>query len=197
MLLYAIHVLRYILRNALTATQLEVLERNLKDVGHRDSIANDIKNMVDNKQSTHRGKDRLTQTTGRKVYARSIRFIMSTKDLVLAVSRLDKHGVAPIVLTGVYTLVTVLQNENEEAQTALMTGLEVAGIVGLWTSIEKNQILKNQNERLTTQYKKLSALIIELYEGIIVLLGTMMGYYDKSRLRKYFRCLKVSTLTIV
>lgn len=139
------------------------------------------------KQDGLRAKDGLTQSTDRKLQSRSVRFTMSTRDLAMGLARLDPHKIAPAVLGGVYTIVQVLDNDTEESRAAMMTTLELAGIVALWTSIEKRQISKNSHPGLKALYQKLSELIVKLYEGIIVLFGTMMAYFDKNRFRKWFK----------
>lgn len=166
-----------------------MLEKNLNEMDNRDTIAKDIQQIVNTKQDKLRAKDSLTQSTDRKFTSRSVRFMMSTKDLAMGLARLDPHKIAPIVLGGVYTIVQVLQNDTEEFQTAMTTTLELAGIVALWTCIEESQIQKNLNPRLDGLYQRLSGLIVNLYEGIIVLFGTMMAYHDKSRFRKWFKTL--------
>lgn len=105
----------------------------------------------------------------------------------MGLARLDPLGIAPVVLGGVYTIVRVLHNDTEESQVAMTAVLELAGIVALWAGVEKRQISKNSRPRLKVQYQKLSELIVKLYEGIIVLFGTMMAYYDQNRFRRCSR----------
>lgn len=166
-----------------------MLKQNLTQLDNRDTIANDIKQIVNTKQDKLRAKDGLTQSTGRKFKSRSVRFMMSTKDLAMGLARLDPHGIAPIVLGGVYTIVQVFQNDAEGSEAAMTTTLELAGIVALWTRIERSQISKNSNPKLIKYFQELSELIVKLYEGIIVLFGTMMAYFNKKRFGKWFKTL--------
>ena len=106
---------------------------------------------------------------------------MSTKDLAMGLARLDHHGIAPIILGGVYTIVKVLDNDSEESQAAMTIPLELAGIVAVWTKFENRQISQGTNSRLVQSYKKLGNLIVRLYEGIIVLFGIIIAYLEKNR----------------
>ncbi|PMD56613.1 uncharacterized protein K444DRAFT_666200 [Hyaloscypha bicolor E] len=115
---------------------------------------------------------------------RSVRFLMSTKDLAMGLARLDPHGIAPIVLGGVYTVVSVFDNNTEECQAALTITLELAGIVAVWTGVENHQISKNSDQRLNKLYAKLSDQIVGLYEDIIVLFGTILTWLDRNQVRK-------------
>lgn len=142
---------------------------------------------MNTKQGRRHAEDGLTQTAGRKLESRSVRFMMSTRDLAMGLARLDPHGIAPFILGGIYAIVLVLHNDTEESRAAMIAVVELAGIVALWTGIEKKQISRNSNPRLNKRYQKLSELIVNLYEGIIVLLGTMMAYFDKNRFRKCLR----------
>ena len=169
------------MKSTLMNVQLLILKRNFNDLKSRDTIANDIATMVETKQATVRGKDGISESNARKVLTRSARFIMSTKDLAMGLARLDHHGIAPIVLGGVYTVVGIIQNDSDEHRAALTLTLDIAEIVALWNSIEKYQISKNLNPNLKDLYEKLSHAITSLYQEIIVLLGTMMAYFDKSR----------------
>ena len=175
------------LNNAPTKSQLRLLEQNLNELNNRDNIADDIERIVNTKQGRLHAKDGLTHSAGRKLESRSVRFMMSTRDLAMGLARLDPHGIAPVILGGVYAIIRVLNNDTEESQAAMTAVLELAGIVALWTGIEKNQISKNSRSRLGIRYQKLSELIVNLYEGIIVLLGTMMAYFDENRFRKCSR----------
>lgn len=177
------------LKSGLTNSQLRLLEQNLNELNDRDNIAKDIEQIVNTKQDRLHDRDGLTQSTGRKFESRSVRFVTSTRDLAMGLARLDSHGIAPIVLGGVYSIVRILQNDTEESRAAMTAALELARIVEPWTGIEKIQISKNSRLRMKEQYQELSELIVRLYEGIIVLLGTMIAYFDKNRVRKWFKML--------
>lgn len=177
------------MESAPTSTQLRLLEQNLKELNNGDTVANDMEQIVNTKLDKFHADDGLTQSTGRNFESRSIRFLMSTRDLAMGLARRDPYGIAPVVLGAVYSIVRVLQNDTEESKTAMTVALELAGIIALWTGIETRQILKNSRPRLEALYQKLSDLIVKLYEGIIVLFGTMMAYFDKSRFRKCFKML--------
>ena len=139
---------------------------------------------MNTKQDKLHANDGLAQSTSRNFESRSVRFMMSIKDLAMGLARLDPHGIAPTALGAVYTIVRVLQNDTEENQIATTIALELAGMIALWTGIEERQISKNSRPKLEDLYQKLSDLIVKLYEGIIVLFGTMVAYFDKGRFRK-------------
>lgn len=106
---------------------------------------------------------------------------MSGQNLATGLARLDPHGVAPIVLGGVYTLVQILLNNSDESRAAMTIPLELAEMVALWNSTEKNQIMRNSNPSIEAPFEKLSESIKVLFEGIIALLGRMMVYFDRGR----------------
>lgn len=116
---------------------------------------------------------------------RTTKVALSLKDVAMGLARLDKHGVAPIILGGLYTVIQVIQGDTDESSTAMTATLEIGYIVSLWSSVEKQQILKNINPTLTDLYRKLSIAIVRLYKDIIVLLGKMVAYFAKSRFREY------------
>ena len=106
------------------------------------------------------------------------------KDVAMGLARLDHHGVAPVVLGGIFTVIQVVQGVTDESLNAMTATLEIGYIVSLWNTVEKRQILRNRDPRLTELYEKLGDAIIRLYKGIIVLLGQMVAYFNKSRLRE-------------
>ncbi len=176
--------------------QLSILEKNFNDIENRDTIANDIATIVETKQATARGKDGISESNARRVVTRSAKFIMSTKDLTMGLARLDHHGIAPIVLGGVYTIVGIIQNDNDEHRAALTLTLDIAETVALWNSIEKHQISKNLNPNLTDLYEKLSHAIISLYQRVIESLGTMMAYFVKARWGKCSKSFPANSILI-
>ena len=103
----------------------------------------------------------------------------------MGLSRLDPHGVAPLVLGGIYTIFQVVQNDSDERRTALSLALDISETMALWQSIESYQISPNLNPKCSDLYESLGKAIIQLYQRIIVLLGTMMAYFDKGRWSKY------------
>jgi hypothetical protein len=115
----------------------------------------------------------------------------------MGLARLDPHGVAPVVLGCVYTLVQTLANNSDEHCVAILITLEIAQVIGLWTDIEEKQTSKNQNsqlERLKEMYEKLSQAVVRLFEKIIELLTTMMMWFDEPRWRKCFRAARVKSM---
>lgn len=102
----------------------------------------------------------------------------------MGLARLDHHGVAPVVLGGIFTVIQVIQGATDESLTAMTATLEIGYIVSLWNTVEKRQILRNRDPRLMESYEKLSDAIIQLYKDIIVLLGQMVAYFSKSKLRE-------------
>ena len=101
----------------------------------------------------------------------------------MGLARLDHHGVAPVVLGGIFTVIQVIQGATDESLTAMTATLEIGYIVSLWNTVEKRQILRNRDPRLTQSYEKLSDSILQLYKDIIVLLGQMVAYFSKGKLR--------------
>ena len=158
-----------------------MLEKNFNELESRGSVVNDIAQVVDVKQTKLRKEDGVSQSRGRQILSRSARFTMSTEKLVMGLARLDKHGIAPMVLGGVYTVIKVIQNDSDECNAAMSLTLDIAELIALWNSIGKYQISKNLNPNLYDLYKKLSNSIVHLYKNVIVFLGTRMAYFDKSR----------------
>ena len=119
------------------------------------------------------------------------------KDVTMGLARLDKHGIAPIVLGVVFTVIQVFQEATDEFRIALTMTLESGYIVSLWNTVEKRQILSNQDPTLTESYERLSDAIVRMYENIVVLLGTMVAYFTKSNLRDYNRApSSISAMTV-
>lgn len=161
--------------------QLQVLQKNFEGLENRKTIAADIATIIEPKQASLRAKDGVSDSRAQKAITRSARFALSTKDLVMSLARLDAHGIAPFVLGGIYTVVQVVQNDSDEHCAALSLTLDIAATVALWHSVEQYQIDQNVNPKLKSSYDELGNAIVELYQRIIVLLGTMMGYFDKDR----------------
>lgn len=103
----------------------------------------------------------------------------------MGLSRLDQHGITPIVLGGVFSVIQVIQGATDEAATAMSATLEIGYIVLLWTAVEQRQILRNRYPDLTELYTQLSGAILKMYRNIIVLLGKMVAYFRKSKFRTY------------
>jgi hypothetical protein len=158
-----------------------VLEKNLKALDNKDSLVEDIASILNEKGERLLAQDGISQSRGRRYLARGVKFMMSGQNLAMGLARLDPHGVAPIVLGGVYTLVLILQNNSDESRAAMTIPLELAEMVALWNSTEKNQIMRNSNPTLKALFEKLSKSIKVLFEGIIALLGRMMVYFDRRR----------------
>ena len=150
-------------------------------MSNRDTIANDIATFVEEKQLKVRGADGITESRTRQVLTSSARFVLSTRNLWTGLARLDPHGIAPIVLGGIYTVFQIIQNDSDDRRTALALTLDIADTVALWNSIEKYQISKNLNPVLEPLYEKLRKRIIQLYQRVMVLLGGMMAYFDRGR----------------
>lgn len=158
-----------------------MLKVNFDELDSKEEILRRIARTINEKQAELRAKDGVSQSKGLKALSRTARFIMSTKDAVMGVSRLDPHGIAPIALGGVYTLVQLIQGGSDESQAALSITLEVAELVAFWTAVEKRQISTNRNPSLGKLYTELSTAVVNLYKAIIVLLGTLIAYFHRSR----------------
>lgn len=175
------------LNRALTPLQLQALEDNLGDLNSDGSLGDRILQLEKEQQAKIRSKDGVRATSWRRWLARTARAALSTKDVAMGLARLDKHGIAPIVLGGVFTVIRVIQEVTDEFHAAMAMTLEIGYIVSLWNTVEKRQILSNQDPMLADSYGKLSDAIVRMYENIVVLLGTMVAYFNKSKLRKCTR----------
>ena len=149
-----------------------------------DSLGDRISRLGAAQQATIRSKDRVRPIRWRRWLGRTARAALSTKDVAMGLARLDHHGVAPVVLGGMFTVIKVIQGATDESLTAMTATLEIGCIVSLWNTVEKRQILRNRDPRLTESYEKLSDAIIQLYKDIIVLLGQMVAYFSKSKIRE-------------
>ena len=169
-----------------------MLRKNFEGLQNRNTIAQDIANVVEAKQISVCGTDGISQSRTREAVAHSARFVTSTKDLVMGLSRLDPHGIAPIVLGGIYTVVQIVQNDSDERRAALSLTLDMSETVAVWQSVERYQISQNLNQNCEDLYEALSKAIVQLYQRIIVLLGTMMAYFDKGRWGEYYVKLNIA-----
>ncbi len=165
-------------------SQVAVLESNFNDLGNRETIAKEIATIIEEKLAKGRGKDGISEGVQRKFFARSTKFILSTKDIGMVFARLDHHEIAPVALGGLYTVAQIIQNDSDEHRAAFSLTLQIVETVALWNSVEQYQILKNRNQNLSALYEELSNTIVMLYQSIIVLLGTMIVYFEKSKWRK-------------
>lgn len=127
-----------------------------------------------------RAKDGVSQGRLRRKLKSGAKLVLSTKDLGMGLGRLDNHNVAPIVLGGVYCLALLIGECTEEDLAAMKITMEIAELVALWTSVEKLQIRRQHHGHLQTLYARLSEQIVKLYKIIIVLLGTLMAYFDSK-----------------
>jgi hypothetical protein len=99
----------------------------------------------------------------------------------MRLSTLDPHGVASLVLGGIYIVFQVVQNDSDERRTALSLALDISETVALRHSVESYQISQNRNPKCNDLYEALGKALIQLYQRIVILLGTMMAYFDKGR----------------
>lgn len=160
------------------------MEANLGNVNSNDLLGDRISRLGDAQQATNRSKDGIRPIFWRRLLGRTARAALSTKDVAMGLARLDHHGVAPVILGGIFTVIQVIQGATDESLTAMTATLEIGYIVSLWNTVEKRQILRNRDPRLTASYEELSDAIIQLYKDIIVLLGQMVAYFSKSKLRE-------------
>lgn len=174
------------MKRTLTPLQLKILEVNLKDLTSNGSLGDRISQLNDAQQVNIRSGDGVRQTSWQRRLRRTARAILSMKDVTMGLARLDKHGLAPIVLGGVFKVIQVIQNHTDERLAAMTATLEIGYIVSLWNTVENKQIL-NQDPTLTKLYEKLSDAIVRLYQDIVVLLGKMVAYFGKSKLRECTR----------
>lgn len=172
------------MKRTLTPLQLEMLVVNLEDLTSNDSLGDRISQLNDAQQAKIRSKDGVRPTAWRKWLGRTARATLSMKDVAMGLARLDHHGIAPIVLGGVFTVIQVIQGSTEESLAAMTATLEIGYIVSLWNTVEKGQILRNRDPKLAELYGKLSDAIVRLYKNIVVLLGKMVAYFGKSRWRE-------------
>ena len=163
------------------------MEDNLGDVNSDGSLGDRILQLEKEHQAKIRSKDVVSQTSWRRWLGRTARAALSIEDVAMGLARLDKHGVAPIVLGGVFTVMKLIHGVTDESRAAMAMALELGYIVSLWNTVEKRQILSNQDPTLAKSYGKLSDAIVRMYENIVVLLGTMVAYFNKSKLRKCTR----------
>lgn len=163
-----------------------ILEKNLKDLGNRASLADDIGQMLEERHEKIRAKDGVSQSRTRKFFTRGAKFVVATKDLGMGLARLDPHKIAPVVLGGVYCLSQYIVGATEVDLAAIEVTIEIAEIFALWNYLEERQMNKQHNQQLRVLYEELGGAIARMYEVAIVLLGTLMKYFD-SKWRKYTR----------
>ena len=179
------------MRRKLTSTQTMTLEQHMADMDGNDSIADDIAKLVQERQAKLRAKDNISQKPVQRCLARVTKFMITARSGIMGIagpiSSTDPHHIAPLALGVLFIGVQVLDNDNNEQLTAMTITLDVAELVALWTAMEKGQILKNQNPNLTELYAKLSDAVVRLYEQVLILLGTMVHYFQKCRFRKSSR----------
>ena len=161
--------------------QAAILEKNFESLANQDTLISDITNLTEIKENQGQKPGRSTASRVRRVFTRSAKSALSTKEAGMGLAKLDPYGIAPFVLGGVYTVFEVVQNNSEERDSAVALALDVAEVVALWNSIERYQISKNLNSRLDPLYDELSNAIVELYRKIIVLLGTTIAHLEKGR----------------
>lgn len=169
-------------RKRLTAYQLSALDRTL--VTHGSITGRDIERLVGEKQAKIRSSDGASPSKWRKALHKTTKTILLTKDTAMGFARLDPHKVAPLVLAGVYTIVQIIDGDEEQIRAAMTSTLKLGNIVSLWNCVEEQQIRKNQNESLKDRYSRLSQAIVHMFEQVIMLLAKTMAFFD-SRWRKY------------
>lgn len=174
------------MKRMLTPPQLEELESNLKNLNSNKSLGDRISQLNDAQQAGIRSKDGVRPTGLRRKLGRTARAALSMKDVAMGLARLDHHGIAPIVLGGVFTVIQLIQGSTDDSLAAMTATLEIGYTVSLWNAVEKGQILENRDEMLTKLYGRLSEAILRLYKVIIVLLGEMVAF-RKSKMRECTR----------
>ena len=154
----------------------------LATAGGEVNIANQLQIALNERRQSLKGRDGVSQTVTQRVIQRGSKFILSTEKVVMGVSRFDHHGIAPLVLGGVYTLVKCVQGYTEEQLAALRVTVDIPEIIALWTSVEAREIRRPHPENQQQDYASLSREIKEMYQVVIVLLNTLLRYFNsKSR----------------
>ncbi|MCJ1468740.1 hypothetical protein MMC07_007370, partial [Pseudocyphellaria aurata] len=155
------------------------LKEYLKDDDNEITLADRIGDMLNERYDRVRGKDATSQSQWRKYLQRTTKSISSTQTLGMAIARLDPHGIAPIVLGGLYCLVQVAG--GSQSSSAINATMEIADLIALWDCVEELQIKRNKNSELQKSYEELSGEVVKMYKAVIVLLGTMMVYFNSKR----------------
>jgi hypothetical protein len=158
--------------------QLLILEKNLEDLDYKDSLAGNIGGMLEARYEKIRATDGISQSRTRKVFSRTAKFISSTKDLGMGLSRLDPNRIAPIVLGGVYCLAQCIDGATEISLVAIKATMDIAELFALWNCLEERQMKKQHNKELQGLYDELSEEVARMYQVAIRLLGTLMKYFD-------------------
>lgn len=161
-------------------SQYDALSKHLELLEHEDDIVKSITTAPENSLNRMDGTAGVSQSTTQRCIQRGTKFMTSTERVGMGVARLDPHGIAPLVLAGVYTLVKCIEGATEDQRIANRLTMEIPELITLWTSIEQRTIRREHSSNQEEDYRKLCAEIVKMYRVIVVLLGTLVKYFDDS-----------------
>jgi hypothetical protein len=142
-----------------------------------------VSQMLEKQRNKILAEDGVSQAPWRRTVRHGLRYVLALQAPVLSISRLDPHGIAPLVLSGFFCMIQVGQGGVQQSQEIIAVSMELGQLIALWTCVEERQIKRNMNASLEKLYERLSDEIIEMYKAIIVLLGKLLPLTD-SRMRK-------------
>lgn len=91
--------------------------------------------MLEKQHSKLLAENKVSQAPWRRNVRHGLRYISALQGPVLAVARLDPHGVAPLVLSGFFCLVQLGQGGSQQSAEAVSVSMEVGELIALWTCV--------------------------------------------------------------
>jgi len=124
-----------------------------------------------------------------------VKSILLTKDLGMALARLDPYRIAPVVVTGIYCILQIVEGGDEDINRSKQYMKGIFQIVAYWTCVEEYEIGEDTNRELQKKCNELEKRVVEMYKEIIQLLVTLISY-SKSKWGMCMLSLSQSVKTI-
>lgn len=152
----------------------------LRNSSSEESLTDTLSRELEAQEEKLQAEDRVSQTRIRKELRNLSNFILSTKDVGMGVARLDPYRVAPIVLGCIYGVAQFVNGATEESLIAMRMISDIAQSIAYWVAVEQHHIARNGLLSLKPEYDELSEEIVKMYKDMIILLGTILAYFDNK-----------------
>ena len=151
--------------------KVAILESNSQQIENRATIATDLANIIQDKLGKNGGEEGFTQETGHAY---------STEMLVKCVQLIENTRSAPLLLSGLYTVLRHVGSRSNKVLGAFLLGLYILKKEAYWIGFEKHRMDLNTDPVLHVLYEEIGKEIVGLHGSIIVLLGNMLIEFDKN-----------------
>lgn len=170
---------------SLTLLQLSILQENLREIelgnlSSAEPLTDTLRRKLEDQKKKLQAKDGVSQTPMRKQLRRLATFILSTKDVGMGVSRMDPYSIAPIVLGCIYGAAQFVIGATEESLIAMRAISDTTQSIAYWIAVEQHHIARNGLLSLKPEYDELSEEIVKMYKDMIILIGTILAYFDNK-----------------